>query len=225
MTAPTPQTHFQKTNAPQSILYRSSNFHYNVSGYVSGSKPWLNQVHHIMVCCLFKQAKLAEALSNDMAKTDYVCDCLWVTPWDINRAQNLFQLPLWGAYVKSYRKATGIAPPAGGPNNLPAHDRDHNGKGSYTEEVKTWLRANIWDSLTVQKSPHAVDLQLVFDQLETGEKDWLTELKNRATTRGAGTWMSWLTRPKSKKNPTGVPNPLWYEAFSMSSTPKPRTSP
>lgn len=212
------KTHFQTTQDRNSVLHRSSDFR-KKAGYGNGNTPWKNNIHHILVCCLFKQANIGQALGNDADKTRYVNDCLWVTDWNVNRSDNLVMLPLWGTYVAAYSIASSgpnPVPPAIGPNDLPAHNRDHGGKGSYTEEVKGWLKKNIWDSLNVQKEPHTVDLETVISQLETGETTWKGQLTSRPASHG-GTWNSWQTRKTNKTT--------WYMAFSMSATPKPRTAP
>lgn len=219
MTAPQPITHIQKTNKRESILERSNNFTNNLSGYVSGSSPWLNQVHHIMVCCLFKYSRIEEALNKDSVKTNYCYDCLWITPWDINRASNLFQLPLWGAYVSQYAGLTASSigalpfPPPNGPVNLPCHNRDHNNKTGYNREVKQWLVDNVWNALNVVQQDHKVDAKIILTQLTQGETDWRTVLTDRGTTRQGGTVKAWIDRHT---------NPLWYEPFSMAAVPTPR---
>ena len=218
MPAEAATTHFQKPENRESVLYRKSNFTDNLSDYDSGKIPWKNNVHHMLVCCLFKQAKIGEAVGNDADKTRYVNDCLWVTKWDVNRSENLIMLPLWSTYIEAYTKASAApnpAPPLAGPNELPAHTRDHSGKMGYTEEVKDWLAKNIWDSLNVKQEPHTADLETILGQLEIGETAWRGELTTRPASRG-GTWNSWQTR---------ATNTTWYEAFSMSLTPKFRTAP
>ena len=94
MAKPAKATHFQKPHTRVSVLHRSSNFHTKITGYRSGKEPWLNQVHHVLPCCLFKAAYILSAINNDALKAKYINDCLWVTKWDINLGNNLKQLPL-----------------------------------------------------------------------------------------------------------------------------------
>ncbi len=206
-------THYQKTNTRESVLHRKSGFPNNLSGYVDGSTPWKNQVHHVLVCCLFRQAKIEEALGNDTNRAEYVNDCLWVTKWDINRKDNLLLMPLWSTYLNKYKNSTSV--PAGGPQNLPAHTRDH---PKYTKEVKMWLTDNVWNALNVQKEPHKVDLDTILTQLENGEKKWVAALIKRGSNRQGGTWQAWVNRKQ---------NSLWYQPFSMTKTAwcKPRLAP
>lgn len=207
-------THFQKNNDRESILHRKDGFTKNLGGYTDGKTPWPNNVHHTLVCCTFYQSSIEEEL-NDPNKARYVNDCLWATPWDINRGNNLLLLPLWGAYINNYRNASSVPPQ--GPEKLPAHNRDHNGKQSYTTEIKQWLKNNIWNSLSVQKEPHKVDIETILAQLEQGENKWKSQLATRAT-RQNGTWAAWNDRKT---------NPLWVQAFSMTKKAwvKPRTAP
>src|SRR5215813_7442766 len=224
--APQPSTHIQKTNKRESILERSSNFRSN-AGYGDGSTPWNNEVHHTLVCCLFKYARIEEALNKDTAKTTYCYDCLWITKWDINQSTNLIQLPLWGAYVKAYAALPTVPkgappppvpppPPPGAPVNLPCHNRDHNNKTGYNRDVKEWLRDNIWNSLNVAQQNHKVDAQIILTHLTNGENKWKAELIRRGSARQGGTVAAWINRRN---------NWLWYEPFSMAETATPRTVP
>ncbi len=217
--------HIQKIGPRESILERSNNFRNRVNPkVVSGSIPYLNQVHHIFPCCLFKYVRIKKAVNNDKPKATYIHECLWMTPWDINRGTNLITLPLWGAYVKGYKSLKALkkgtplpspmpSPPPLAPVNLPCHDRDHNNKTGYNRNVSEWLVNNIWNALSVAQQPHAVDLKTVIDQLTTGEGTWKTELQNRGTTRSGGTVQAWINRRNDK---------LWYEPFSMAQAPTKR---
>jgi len=233
MTAPQPFAHLTKPPKRESILERSNNFKTNLAGgYTSGSSPWLNQVHHILPCALFKYARIEEAVNKDAARATYCSDCLWITPWDINLGPNLIQLPLWGAYVKAYKSLPtirkvkkgdpitlvmpAVAAPPNAPVNLPCHDRDHLTKDGYSREVRDWLTDNIWNALNVVKKQHAVDAKTVQDQLKAGEEAWRTELEVFRGDRFKGTVAAWINRRN---------DPLWYEPFSMAASPTPRTAP
>jgi hypothetical protein len=216
--------HIAKVGPRQSILERSNNFKNNIPDYKSGSSPYLNQVHHILPCCTMKYARIKESVSNDKPKATYAHECLWITPWDINRQQNLILLPLWGAYVKSYKQLKAVkkgAPlpkplpsaPFVGPKNLPCHDRDHNNKTGYNTEVTKWLKDNIWKSLSVAQQNHTTNPKSLLGQLANGERTWKTKIKARGR-RVGGTVKSWINR-RNKKNE-------WYRCFSMAGVPGPR---
>ncbi|MCI0400219.1 MAG: hypothetical protein L0Z68_02790 [Gammaproteobacteria bacterium] len=226
MTAPQPFAHLAKPPKRESVLERSNNFRSNI-GVSNGYSPWLNQVHHILPCALFKYARIEEAVNKDVAKATYCSDCLWITIWDINKAPNLIQLPLWGAYVKAYKAlptvrkgqpAPAIMPPApiGAPNNLPCHDRDHLTKGGYSTEVRDWLTKNIWNALNVAQKKHKVDAKTIEGQLKAGEEEWKAELEVFRGDRFKGTIGAWVNRRN---------DPLWYEPFSMAAAPNPRSAP
>ena len=227
-TAPQPVTHLQKPSKRESILERSNNFTKNLTGYISGSSPYPNQVHHILPCSLFKYARIEEALNKDSAKATYCSDCLWITIWDINKAPNLIQLPLWGAYIKAYKNvlptvskgqpAPAIMPPApiGAPNNLPCHDWNHLGKSGYSKEVRDWLTDNIWNALSVAQNQHDADAKKIQDQLKAGEDEWRAELEVFRGDRFKGTVAAWVNRLNDGK---------WYEPFSMAEDPIERDAP
>jgi len=226
-TAPQPVTHLQKTRKRESTLERSNNFTKNLTGYKSGSSPYLNQVHHILPCSLFKYARIEEALNKDSAKATYCSDCLWITIWDINKAPNLIQLPLWGAYINAYKSlptdrlgqpSRAIMPPApaNAPNNLPCHDWGHLSKNGYSREVRDWLRDNIWNALNVAQNQHDVDAKKIQDQLKEGEEEWRAELEVFRGDRFKGTVRAWVTRRN---------DPKWFEPFSMEMEPIARSAP
>jgi len=205
-------THFQKTNDRKSVLH-PVNYRSNITGFPDGETPWKNQIHHILVCYLFKHARILEALNSDAQKAEYCNDCLWVTEWDINGKENLIGLPVWSTYTILYKNQA--AQPPNSPTNLPCHTRGHGGKKGYSIDVRIWLKTNIWDGLSVKQEPHPKDLETILEQLKEGEEAWRDELEDRGTRQG-GTWNAWVNRRTL---------PKWYEPFSMAENPKPRKVP
>ena len=217
-------THLAKGRKRLCVLERSSNFHKNLSKYEDGKNPWLNQVHHILPCTLFKYANIKKTVGNNTAQASFIWDCLWITKWDINRRQNLIMLPLKGTYWYVYRKLGIPSVPAKlsplsikairqivktvspQPRNLPAHDYNHNNAIGYNSEVKAYIKANIWNALQVVKGQHNVKPKSILTHLKNAETTWRRRLKTRATSRQGGTVVAWVNR----KHLTH-----WYEPFCM----------
>ncbi|MCC6559523.1 MAG: AHH domain-containing protein [Polyangiaceae bacterium] len=206
------QTHFQKSKKRESRLTRGQNYRKKCKAGFMRSKKY-SQVHHIL-CDHSVSARMGAYA--EMGKTqeyiDYLEDCLWVTPWSINDPSNLIGLPL----NEQYRDSNGLVPV-----NLPSHQVDHNTADGYTAEVSQWLVDNVWDTLTVKKEPHDVDVKKLKELLEKGTDNFKGKLATRGARVGgmlqgipiAGTKDCWSHRHELDD---------WYMPFSMGLTPSPR---
>lgn len=123
------------------------------------------------------------------------------TRWCVNSATNMIALPLWGHTVKWYFK-NDTSPPF---RNRPQHDWDHNGSGSYREEVEESLDAMMED-LADAKDKHDDER---IKNLKAGLDSRSRRFKNTLRTRGrrnGGTHKQFTTKGA---------RPRWHEPFSM----------
>lgn len=162
--------------------------------------PWTNQVHHI-VC---------EHSIGDVDKKrigaeqfDFLRNCLKITNWRINDAENLVGLPLKSVYFGSDGET---------PVNLCAHNVDH---PKYTQECKEWLHKHVWNTLQAKKKGHDVEPKDIKAELKKCTAAFKTKLKNRGR-RNGGTRRSWKNRHKPSEKLT------WYLPFSMAKKPTKR---
>lgn len=213
MAKPEPTTHFQKDTKRQSYLTRGQSYGKKCRDGKKGfnrSKKY-SQVHHIL-CDHAVSARMESYDDKTQEYIDYLEDCLWVMPWSVNNIDNLIGLPL----NEQYRDSNGLLPV-----NLPSHQVDHNTADGYTREVRDWLAANVWDTLTVKKEPHDVDITKLQKLLEKGVENFAGKLTTRGSRKGGklngrpivGTQGCWEHRHELVK---------WYMPFSMGSDPSPR---
>ncbi len=131
------------------------------------------------------------------------------TVWCVNKKPNMLAMPLWGHTVQWYCSLTAASPGGGhldAPNfqNMPQHDWDHDGNGSYIEELNKEI-VDLVDQIAQQ--PHEakpVDLAGALDGMST---DFKEKLETRGKRQG-GTHKAWQDGHTNKK---------WYEPFSMAS--------
>lgn len=197
------------------------------SGGTAGSH-W--QSHHIICIMATGDRKLASA-----EQSDYLEFCLWNTDWNINEAPNMIGLPTRARYRQEYYAGNYD------PVNIPSHNNDHNITGGYAEEVKGYLKKNIWDKFNPKDKIHERDAESLKAQLESTSKHFEGILRGRGM-RNKGTVSSWKTRFDDNedrdarkaqyggKSKAASPSPhapdkpnLWYFPFSMSRRPKPRS--
>jgi hypothetical protein len=186
--------HMEKTAKQQSVLRGQSGYQGNCSSGFRESGYC--QIHHILsLTCIGKRAQDYKS-----ADAQYIEDCLWCTPWNVNDGHNLIGLPLNKKYIDSNGTA---------PVNLPSHQVDHNTLQGYTFEVSRWLKGNVWDKITAKTKIHKVDVQKVQDLLKAGSDHWRNQLENVRGHRKPGTVEGWQKRfePAMKKK--------WYIPFSM----------
>lgn len=138
---------------------------------------------------------------------EYIEQCLWITDWKLNDADNLVGMPL----NKQYRDSDGKLPV-----NLPSHQVDHNTTRGYTDECKDWLKTNLWDTLKAGQDPHTVDPKDVAATLKLCTATFKAKLVGRGS-RSGGTIAAWTTRFDAANKDT------WYHPFSMGADPEHRS--
>jgi hypothetical protein len=179
----------------------SSNYRGNCSNPFTSadtSSPYKHEVHHI-VC----EHAILDIQVDDAAKLQFIKDCLCATTWDINQGDNLIRVPLKGTYTAS----NGVTP-----QNACAHNCDHNITRGYTDEVKTWLKNNIWDTCVDQKKSHQTNTDAIQALLGTCITVFTAELTRRGI-RSGGTKNAWDNRFLAGWETT------WYLPFSMADDP------
>ncbi|MDE2614030.1 MAG: hypothetical protein KGL78_11355 [Burkholderiales bacterium] len=127
------------------------------------------------------------------------------TRWCVNRKGNMVALPLWGHTVKWYHKNRNTSPPF---RNLTQHDWDHNGDGSYREEVEASLDGladNVADAKDKHDDARIKDLK---GGLNSRSQQFKARLKSRGRRRG-GTHKQFQDEGK---------NARWHEPFSMAAS-------
>ena len=124
--------------------------------------------------------------------------------WDINDASNLIGLPMKSAYTR---------PGVNVPVDYCCHNVDHNTSNGYTNECKTWLHDNVWNTIVDKKKSHQVNADNILDALKkcTGVFKGILTKRGR---RNDGTASSWKNRFTEAE---------WYHPFSMGSDPSPRS--
>lgn len=123
------------------------------------------------------------------------------TRWCVNRKPNMVALPLWGHTVKWYHK-NDESPPF---RNLTQHDWDHNGDGSYREEVEASLDG-LADNVSDAKDKHDDErVKQLKGGLNTRAQQFKSRLKSRGRRKG-GTHKQFQTQGS---------NAHWHEPFSM----------
>ena len=141
------------------------------------------------------------------------------TTWCINEKRNMKAMPLFGHTVKHYcsiGKKVGrfirvdLDPPPF--VNIPQHDWDHNGNGSYTDEVNTSVKelANEIKEIEQDKK-HDYSGDDLAEELNSLSSDFRTKLRTRGI-RNAGTHLSWI-EARDVEDSTN-----WCKPFSMAST-------
>jgi hypothetical protein len=178
------------------VLWRSSNYRKACSSGFQGTY-W--EAHHI--AC-------NHAVEGRVIKVNraYVEDCLWITDWDLNDPDNLIGLPEYA----QYKFSSGASP-----QNYCAHDVDHNTSDGYTEECKTWLKDNVWDTLNDKKKKHDVNAEAIRQQLVKCTSLFKGKLERRGIRKG-GTLVCYRNRFEPGWEDK------WYYPFSMADLPRKR---
>lgn len=196
--------HAAPTAKRESRLTRSSNYRQTCTAWFSpGHTPnfadlW--QAHHVACDHALGGREV------DPVDREYVEQCLWITKWDLNDADNLVGMPL----NKQYKRSDGTMPV-----NLPSHQVDHNTTRGYTDECKDWLKDNLWDTLKAGQDPHTVDPKDIAATLKACTATFKAKLVARGF-RSGGTVAAWTTRFDAANERT------WYHPFSMGAAPEHR---
>jgi hypothetical protein len=188
------ETHFKRPKEQKSVLWRNSSYRSACSGGTMLS--W--EAHHI-ACNHAVEGR--DTMMKQMSKEDrrFVEDCLWITDWDLNNKGNLVGLPK----NKQYRLTDGKAPA-----NKCSHQVDHNTSDGYTNECKTWLKDNVWDTLREERKEHEIDPKDIKGQLKACTSWFKAELRRRGGRKG-GTAKCWKNRFEDDHTEK------WYYPFSM----------
>jgi hypothetical protein len=208
--------HFEKPEKRSSILEPDSKYRQTCRSANSGfnsSAERRSEVHHIL--CNHSVAKRQADYKDDGGVTmKYVENCLWITEWDLNNKDNLIGLPR----NRQLRECYGKEPEKNwNPVDLPSHQVDHNTADGYTNEVRKWLKANLWDTLNATQKQHKVDAETIKKQLEDGSTHFKKMLISRGS-REMGTKICWkLQHDKGYER-------RWYHPFSMGKKPSHRQS-
>lgn len=176
--------------------YRPNCPPYDGRKFTSGTRPWSNEIHHIL--CEHAITDFDDAMEPE--KLAYIKDCLCDADWDINDGNNLIGLPEKTVYKNSDGKT---------PVNLPCHQIDHNTGDGYTNEVLAWLHSNIWESLTITKSDHQMTPTTVKGLLDETVEHFKGELTRRGK-RSTGT-----AKAYQKRYDDDGWEKKWYLPFSM----------
>ncbi|MCA9199227.1 MAG: hypothetical protein KDA87_16895 [Planctomycetales bacterium] len=164
-------------------------------------------------------------------KLDFFHNCMAITEWDINDADNLIGLPTRSVFEAAER--TGAAKSdehasswmsglrnvsaqlgmRGTLPDLPCHEIEHN--PDYNDGVISYLEKQVWQPLAKQQSDCNIDPKSIRSQLCKASKHWRSFLENRGKEHGGA------SRCWHKRNETGFKH-IWYIPFSMNpGTPRP----
>lgn len=184
-------------------LEREDGFQKNCT---TGTLTGLWEAHHILTVQSMSMRR-ADYPKSPPELAQYLEDCLWVTPWDINVGKNLIGLPT----SEQYRNSLGESP-----EDLPSHKVDHTSKRGYNDAVRGYLRDQVWNSLTAKKEVHDVDVANLKKELESASEAFREKLTDYGKRKG-GTKFCWKNRFEADyKN-------KWYYPFSMAMHPSPRS--
>lgn len=204
--------HAEPTAKRLSVLTRNSVYRQTCTAWFSpGHTPdyaSLWQAHHVACDHALGGRELKDA------DREYIEQCLWITDWKLNDADNLVGMPL----NRQYRESDGKTPV-----NLPSHQVDHNTTRGYTDECKDWLKTNLWDTLKAGQDPHTVNPKDVAATLKLCTTTFKAKLVGRGIRKGAGetqpvgTIAAWTGRFDPANKDT------WYHPFSMGADPEHRS--
>ncbi|WP_437979826.1 hypothetical protein [Sorangium sp. So ce117] len=184
------------------------------TGYIN-RRPYKDKRHRFEVHHILCEHSIETRFGyyKDDPTRDYIEDCIWITDWDINNANNLIGLPRNRRFRVDWASTSDTS--RWTPLDVPSHQVDHNTSDGYTKEVSKWLQKNLWDTLSAAKKQHAVDAAKIKRQFVKGEKHFREELEERGT-REPGKLVAWPNRFKEEYEKT------WYHPFSMGKKPRHR---
>jgi hypothetical protein len=190
----------------------------NGKGFFQGAPGKIWQSHHLL--CISSCAKRS---STDATKTQLMEKSLFITVWNINEDPNMLGMPQKKKYMQAYgaidrqalSKTKEDAAFAGvTPQNIPAHNVDHNTKDGYTDEVTKYLKKTIWDKFPNNGGDHTMDADWLADQLKAASREFQRRLLERGgPKRKGGTVAAWRDRFNDKD---------WAQPFSMALVPNQR---
>jgi hypothetical protein len=203
--ASAPPAHAPLPNPCKGKIERNSSYRKTCTNPVSmpdGTTPYKNQIHHI----LCEHAILDRKPSGDAdgSKKKLIKDCLCMIDYDINEEANLIGLPMKSAYTR---------PGVNLPSNHCCHNVDHNTSDGYTNECKTWLHDNLWNTIVDTKKSHKANADNILETLRKCTSTFKGILTKRGK-RNDGTASSWKNRFVESE---------WYFPFSMGSDPSKRS--
>lgn len=180
----------------------------NSKGFFAGTIGEYWQSHHLV--CISATGCRQGSTPDTTQKLE---KALYITEWNINKAPNMLGMPMKLQYIEVYgdaeslpAKAQKAAFAAAKPKNIPAHNVDHNGKGSYTNEVKDYLQVNVWNKFKPKGGDHKTDAKWLADELEDASKEFQRRLLEDRGIRKDGTVAAWRNRFNDDD---------WAEPFSM----------
>lgn len=153
---------------------------------------WSYQAHHVLCKASVKTC---------IAKKRGLSLIVKETRWCVNAKGNMIALPLWGHTVKWYYK-NDKSPPF---RNLPQHDWDHNGSGSYREEVESSLDDLAAEVASAKKKHDKERVKNLKGGLVSRSQSFKRKLRACGKRQG-GTHRQFTTEGS---------NARWHEPFSM----------
>lgn len=211
-------SHFRKTAKNHaSVLERKGNYQATCKAKATNagfnsSQERRSEVHHVV--CEHSIELRFQYYPDDKEAVKYIENCLWITPWDINNADNLIGLPRNRRFRVDWAGTSDETQWT--PVEHPSHQVDHNTATGYTKEVSKYLRKNIWTKLQAKKNePHEVGVELIKEQLQAASTWYLGQLDIRGK-RPPGKVEGWRNRYEDSFRAT------WFIPFSMGLVPTPR---
>ncbi len=178
------------------------------TGFYDNTGLW--EAHHIL--CNHS----VEGRQIDDDSKSFVEACLWITEWNLNDAHNMIGLPKNRQYINTLGTK---------PVNLPSHQIGHNTAKGYTNEVTTYLKDKIWDTLNDKREAHKINAQAIKEELKSGS-DHFRKLLGKRGERKKGTLHCWQHRfptpPPTISSASYVQEEKWYYPFSMAKKPSER---
>ena len=213
--------HFDAGDECEIVVYEQSKHRdasrANGAGYAQGrggAHSW--QSHHLI--CI---SAMGDRKTKDDETTILLEKSLYLTKWNINDAPNMIGLPMYRLYIKRYdtdmaglpATARDAAFAAVVPQSIPAHDIDHNTAGGFTDEVRDYLKTNIWNKFSSDAKDHKKDAEWLADKLKSASQTFQSWLLSERGTRESGTVAAWKNRFSLV---------TWADPFSMARMPTER---
>ena len=233
---PAASAHWSASNECLIVLHEQGEKHREASraagragkGYAEGGGGWATwQSHHIV--CL---SAVTDRPAKDTKTKPLLEDSLYITPWNINEADNMIGLPQKHRYKKAYDTdipktlkgaARAAAVAKAQPQNLPAHNIDHNTDDGYTDDVVKHLKNEVWNKFDSKAKDHLKDAEWLQKRLNAAVTKFYDILIERGGRKGVsgrgakGTAAAWLNR-MNKANKDS-----WINPFSMANKPTKRS--
>lgn len=174
------------------------------SGYTKTTSTKYRQVHHVIPVSSMSDNTIYEELGENVGDYMFIRNCLALTDWDINAADNVISLPIKRAFVD--RSPSNW-------NGYPCHQVDHN--PHYTKAVSKDLADNVWKPHLKTAEECKFNAESLAAELLEMSDDWRSFLALRGTSNG-GTAFCWEHRLKLHSGEMSAPHGRpWYYPFSM----------